>query len=462
MVRDGDVDRAQYLIYCNRTHKELAKEVDCSTKTIQRWCDREPVQKHRDICKALDVHEDFFESLDEFIKAYEIAWGELQNACPTFFVRLRQLAELDDEAETCEVLQKILDDFNGDHRGALILQPALSELDTLITTEEQLNAIEKFVGFLFLALVDPDHQLVVNVDSSKLLRLGGVTREYVARMLVHLAHAKRMGPIEIPLNNGEIVDSPYTATFHATEAAEKTDEEGVEEFVSGLRSGVNLKEYALSLSPTAANQQKTLVGTSTNVYKGLDAEIKQHNFTKKSRLAIAHQSTSDTLANTIKMRLPNLRVFKYDRGTCRNFLKCGEHEVDALVRVSSDHIQQRRKQLSNFQGETEMAKNVTNIEINAPSQVNTGKKSQGNMQINYNESLSEARDLLRKVASELFLEGQEDLAREAKAIAQESNQESFLKRAQQLVENADVYLGASANIATLTPILATLIGMGAG
>ena len=341
---------------------------------------------------------------------------------------------------------------------ALILLPALSKLDTLVAKEEQLNAIEKFVGFLFLASVDPDHQLVVNVDSSNLMRLGGVSREYVARMLVHLGHAKRMGPIRIRLDNGEISDSPYTATFNATESAEKTDEEGVKEFMTGLRCGQNLKAYALSLSPMIGGQQTALAGHSTNINAGLDAEISLLNYTNESRIAIARETTTDSCANSVKQRLPSLRVFKYDRGACRDFLKYGEHEVDALVRLTSLAIQKRRNQIIQSEGDSEMAKNVFNI--HAPSQLNTGKHAKGNMQINYSESLNEAKGLLLEVASELFLEGQEDLAREAKEIAKESNQGTFLQRAKRLVEEADVYLGASANIATLTPLLAALTGVG--
>jgi len=452
------VDRAKYLEeYRGCTHMELAKRVGCSEKTIQRWCNGERVQKHGEICKALDVHEHFFEALDEFTKAYEESWDELQSICQDFYSRLRQLAEVDEDAENIKVLTSVFVDLDN-NRGALILQPALSELNTLVTKEEQLNAIEKFVGFLFLASVDPDHQLVVNVDSSNLMRLGGVSREYVARMLVHLGHAKRMGPIRIRLDNGEISDSPYTATFNATESAEKTDEEGVEEFMAGLRCGQNLKEYALSLSPMIGDQQTALADHSTNINARLDAEISLLNYTNESRIAIARESTSDSCASSVKRRLPSLRVFKYDRGACRDFLKFDETDVDALVRITSVKIQKRRKQFIQSEGDSEMAKNVFNI--HAPSLLNTGKHTKGNMQINYIESLNEAKGLLLKVASELFLEGQEDLAREAKEIAKESNQDTFLQRAKQLVEEADVYLGASANIATLTPLLAALIGVG--
>ncbi len=451
------MNRANYIKTLGWTHQSLADRVGCCKKTVARWSKGDGAEAHKEICKALDVHEDFFEALEEFTKAYKEAWDELQSNCPKFYSQLRLLAEVGADAEDTKVLTNVFDDLDN-HRGALILQPALSELDTLVATEAQLNAIEKFVGFLFLASVDPDHQLVVNVNSSNLMRLGGVSREYVARMLVHLGHAKRMGPIKICLDNGEISDSPYTATFNAVESAEKADEEGVEEFMSGLRSGLNLKEYALSLSPMTGDQQTVLAGTSTNIYAGLDAEIYQLNYTNKSRLAIARESTSDSCANSVNQRLPSLRVFKYDRGASRDFLKYGEHEVDALVRITSLAIQKRREQFTQSEGDYEMAKNVFNI--NAPSQLNTGKHAQGNMQVDYNESLNEAKKLLLKVASELFLEGREELAREAKEIAKESNQDTFLQRAKQLVEDADVYLGASVNIATLTPLLATLIGVG--
>lgn len=331
----GRIDRSRYLDAQELSAESLAMRCGCSAREVQQWAQYgagseslSPPGLHDRICQALSVSRDFFDAPELLSAFVREEWRRLETTAPAFHRLVERKAGLSGD----DAFQAMCVDIEYEH-GAGLMASVADELPDTVRDARELEAVERFYGAMVLLVLDPEHQLSVNVDGAHPVELhrgmADLPDDWKYRFVIHYLHSRTIGPMIIELEDGELRPSTNAhelpEVLSALEDERGTCERFVEELAEKMIPGEFEKYRSRSGRYTSADAFETL-------RRRLDSRLGQHMRSRHHTFGIASTSVPEARAERIKSDyLPSLRVARMIDDSTRGLFRCEEVGIASFL-----------------------------------------------------------------------------------------------------------------------------------